>query len=245
MKILDHQPWRGTFPLAPFFQKFYRLKSAKGKKRVFMLTDFRASFYTVSVTYTWIGYILDRVDNDLYNCLVFFDILERARPRSVSADQLPQFDAHLTTIDVMSLIIFCNILMDDIARFLGFLFWGESKPRTGSFNDLKKTIQNFDGRGMQQLKNIIQNANWFDDLKELRDKPIVHKGEREPSAIKKGQEAGVWLRYVEKGRIKERFCSNRTIDNLCNNIYGFLADLNNHLCAIFDLLPIEVNQIPR
>lgn len=227
--------------MSSFREKLYEMKSAEDRKRILMRTDFRVSFNTVLVTYIWIGHILKRIDNELSNDLAFLETLRLVeRGVHVTVNDLPPSDPNLTNIDIMSLIIFSNILMDDIARFLNFLFWGESKPKTKNFDVLKKTIGNFDGCGLEKLKQIIQNTSWYEQLKELRDKPIVHKGKKDISIGGKGQTIGIWLRYIRDGKIKEWFYANTDIDKLCGNMLRFLTDLNTFLCQNFESLPIKV-----
>lgn len=78
------------------------------------------------------------IDNDLYNDLEFHKKLRLvSQGVRVTVDELPPSNPHLTNIDIVSLIVFLNILMDDTARFLKFLFRGESTPKTKNFDKLK------------------------------------------------------------------------------------------------------------
>jgi len=240
-KILEFEHWIGSFPLNPFFQKLNESNSAEGKRRVLILTKFRVSLFTILITYTWIGFILKRIDNDLYNDSEFLKKLQLAsQGAKVTADELPPSNVHLTNIDITSLIIFLNILMDDVTRFLKFLFKGKSTPQTKSFDKLKKTINNFEGQKLEELNRIIQDTDWYKELKDLRDKPIVHKGDKDSAIGRHGKRIGVYLRYVEERKIREKFISNLEIDMICENVYRFLKELNEFLCKNFDLLPLEV-----
>ena len=141
-KILKFKPWIGAFPLSPFLNKLDELKSAEGNRRILILMKFRVSLFTILNTYTWIGFILKRIDNDLYNDLEShkkFQLVSKGV--RVTADEMPPSNPFLTNIDIVSLIVFVNILMDDIARFLRFLFRGESTPKTKNFDKLKKTMR--------------------------------------------------------------------------------------------------------
>jgi len=143
MNILKSGSWISSFPLKPFLEKLHALKSAKGERRILILTRFRVSIYTILTTYTWIGFIQNRIDNDMYNNLEFIKKLDLVRQGvRVTVDELPPSNAHLTHIDITSLIIFLNILMDDVTRFLKFLFKGGFIPKTKSFDKFKKTINN-------------------------------------------------------------------------------------------------------
>lgn len=240
-KILKFKPWLNSFPLNSFKNKIDKLKSAEGKRRILILTNFRISLHTILITYTWIRSILKRIDNDLYNDLELLKKLQLvSQGVRVTADELPPFNVHLTNIDITSLIIFLNILMDDVTRFLKFLFIGESRPKTKNFDKLKKTMNNFEGEKLEELNIIIQNIDWYKELKDLRDKPIVHKGERASGIGRDGNRIGIYLRYIQARKIREKFISNLEIDIICENVYHFLNDLNEFLCKNFDYLPLEV-----
>lgn len=243
MNILKSNSWIGSFPLNPFLEKLHALKSAEGERRVLILTRFRVSIYTILTTYNWIGFIQNRIDNDLYNNLEFFKKLDLvSQGVRVTADELPPSNAHLTHIDITSLIIFLNILMDDVTRFLKFLFKGGFTPKTKSFDKLKKTINNLQGQNFEELNKIIQDTDWYEELKDLRDKPIVHKGERDSGIGRHGNNIGIYLRYIQDQKIKEKFISNLEIDIICENVYHFLENLNVYLCKNFDYLPLKLKK---
>ena len=245
MKILKIKPWLGAFPLSPFFKKINELKSAEGKRRIFILVKFRSSFWTILTTYTWIGFILKRIDNDLYNDLEHQKKIRIASQGvRVTVDELPPSNISLTNIDIVSFIIFINILMDDIARFLKFIFIGNSIPKTKNFDKLKKDINNFEDHNLEELNKIIQNTDWYIELKDLRDKPIIHQGGKESSLGTQGDIIGIYLRYTQNRKIREKFMSNLEVDIICDNIYNFLKDLNEFLCENFDYLPLEVHTRP-
>lgn len=242
-KILKCKPWIGSFPLGLFLEKLNELKTAEGKRGILILTKFRVSLFTILITYTWIGFILKRIDNDLYNDLEFHKKLRLASQGvRVTADELSPSNPHLTNIDIVSLIVFLNILMDDIARFLKFLFRSESTPKTKNFDKLKKTMNNLEGQKLEELNRIIQNTDWYQELKELRDKPIVHKGQKDSGIGIQGERIGIYLRYIQDRKIRETFISNLEIDRICENVYDFLKSLNEFLCRNFDYLPLEATK---
>ena len=242
-KILDHTSWIGSFPLSPFLNKLDELKSAEGKRRILILTKFRVSLYTILTTYTWIGFIIKRIDDDLYNDLECHKKLQLvSQGVRVTADELPPSNPFLTNIDIVSLFVFFCILMDDIARFLRLLMRGESTPKTKDFDKFKKTLDNCEGQKLEELNRIIQNTDWYQDLKDLRDHPIVHRGDKNSGIGIHGESIGIYLRYVEKKKIKETFISNRDIDGICENVHVFLKGLNEFLCRNFDFLPLEVTK---
>ncbi|MHC3128782.1 MAG: hypothetical protein IBV52_01715 [Candidatus Bathyarchaeota archaeon] len=242
-KILKIKPWIGSFPLSPFLKKLDELKFAEGNRRILILTKFRVSLYTILTTYTWIGFILKRIDNDLYNDLEShkkFQLVSKGV--RVTADEMPPSNPFLTNIDIVSLIVFFCILMDDIARFLRLLMRGESTPKTKDFVIFKKTLDSFEGQKLEELNRIIQNTDWYQALKDLRDHPIVHRGDKNSGIGIHGESIGIYLRYVEDKKIKETFISNLEIDKICENVYGFLKGLNEFLCRNFDYLPLEVTK---
>lgn len=242
-KILKFKPWIGSFPLSPFLKKLDELKSAEGNRRILILMKFRVSLFTILNTYTWIGFILKRIDNDLYNDLEShkkFQLVSKGV--RVTADEMPPSNPFLTNIDIVSLIVFVNILMDDITRFLRFLFRGESTPKTKNFDKLKKTMNNLEGQKLEELNRIIQNTDWYQELKDLRDEPIVHRGDKDSGIGISGERIGIYLRYIKDRKIRETFISNLEIDKICENVYGFLKGLNEFLCRNFDYLPLEVTK---
>jgi len=79
-------------------------------------------------------------------------------------------------------------------------------------------------------------------LKDLRDKPIVHKGEKDSGIGRHGNNIGISLRYIQDRKIKEKFISNLDIDIICENVYHFLDNLNVYLCKNFEYLPLKVEK---
>jgi hypothetical protein len=142
--------------LKPFLEKLYELKTVTGKRRILILNKFRISLNTFLTIYTWIGFILGRIDNELHNASEHLNKLELVEKGIiVSADELPPLRLHLINIDIISLIMFLNILMDDVTRFLDFLFIGKSKPQTKDFDKFKKTVSSFEGQQLEEMNRII------------------------------------------------------------------------------------------
>ena len=50
---------------------------------------------------------------------------------------------------------------------------------------------------------------------------------------------GIYLRYIQDRKIRETYISNLEIEKMCENIYGFLKDLNEFLSSNFNHLPLE------
>jgi hypothetical protein len=240
MRVLKCEFWLRSFPLGPFLARIIELETARGKRSVLILPDFRVSLFSIRTIFIWISHILTRIDNDLDNALTFHKKTESADEGIPIDELLPLMNPSMTNIDVISLIIFLNILMDHVARFLKFLFRSESTPKTKSFYDLKKSLKDFKSPRLLELNKIIQDTDWFQNLKNLRDHPIIHRGEKHSQIGIHKERIGIHLRYVENRMVKNVFLSNLEIDKICKNIYHFLEDLNEYLCTNFDYLPLEV-----
>lgn len=243
MKILKSESWWSSFPLNPFKGKIEKIKIVDGKRRILILGKFHVSLWTIMNTYVWIREVLRRTDDNFSNDLEFHKKTDLASQGiRVKADELPPSNLLLTCIDVVSLVVFLNFLMDDVARFLHFLFIGNSVPKTNNFEQLKKSISSFKGTKITKLIDIIQNTPWYDELKILRDKPIVHHRNLTSGIGLIGNEIGIHLQYVQNQKILGKFISNLEIDRFSNNVYHFLIDLNEYLCDNFDYLPLEVQK---
>lgn len=231
-KIVDYDSWRGKWPLRLFWEKLGALdfKDLESTRRVLMKTKFRVSYNTILTIYTWIGCILERLDSEM-SIWLEPELKNRLR-----------VNPHLINLDIISLILFCSILMESIPRFLGSLLSSRRRPKTGSFANFKKTIKDYEGVGLEELKKVIENTTWFEELKELRDKPIAHRGHHYAQIGTIGERVGIWLLYIKNGKLKEKFYSNLEINELCQKIHHFLEDLNKFLCDNFDLLPIRITK---
>ena len=245
MKVLKCEPCLGlSFPLTTFLKKLENIKTAEGKRHILVLTKFRVRLWTIIIDYNYVSEILRRIDNDLYNDLEYMKKLRLVDSGiRVKADELPPANLYLTNIDIMSLIIFLNFMMDDIARFLHFLFKGNCVPETKSFAFLKKSVSKFEGNKLEKLIEIIRNTAWYDELIILRDKPIVHHRHLPgPGIGVTGNEIGIHLHHIQDNKIVEKFLSNLEINQLSSNVSRFLVDLNAYLCNNFNCLPLEVSK---
>jgi hypothetical protein len=236
MNILKSDYWIGSFPLNPFLKKLHALKSVEEERNFFSSVRFGVSTSTMLTTYTWIGFILNRIDEDFSCNLEFFKKLDLVN-QGVAVDKLPPHKANLINIDIISLIIFFNILMDDVMHFLGFLFKGQITPDMKSFFHFKNSLGKLkiQGQNSEELKSIILNTDWYEDLKKMRDKHIVHKGVKDSGISSQG----IYLRYINNKRIEEKFISNLEIDIMCENVFNFLEKLNMWLFKNLDNLPLK------
>ena len=247
MKILNHHPWFGTYPLKPFFIKIWELGLSKGNSRFISKQELRISLSTVNVTYTWITNILMRIDNELNNHLEFSKIIGLL-PESVpvSIDNLPPDSATLANLDINSLVIFLHILMDDISRFMEYLFVENNIAKQGKFLSFKKSIDTCEGDKIEELNEIVQRTKWYGELNDLRRLPAVHMGVRIGGIEVRGENVGVYFRHYKgkkgkKRKLKSKYISNLEIDDLCDNVHSFLEELNEFLCVNLDHLPLCIN----
>ena len=241
MKILNHRPWFGTFPLEPIHIKIWELSRSEGNSRFISKHKLRISLSTVNVTYTWITNILMRIDDELNNHLEFTKKI-RLLPEGVpvSFDELPPASSHLVNLDINSLIIYLHILMDDVSRFMEYLFVENRLLKHDKFLRLKNSINNYEGDRIEELNTIIQKTKWYNELNQLRKQPVVHTGVKIGGIEVRGETVGVYLRHFigKKNRLKSKFISNLEIDEMCDNVHSFLNELNEFLCTNFDYLPL-------
>ena len=146
-----------------------------------------------------------------------------------------------TNVDSVSLLLFGRILMDKIARLLHDVLRGNKIPSCNRFQDWRKKIKKFEGEGISELKKLVLKANWFEDLKNLRDDYVVHHGFSESSLGTHGNDIGIHLHSYRK-RCKDVFVNVEKISELFQEIWLFMSSLNSFLCSSLDLLPIEIHQ---
>jgi len=225
--VLKDILWSGHFPLADFRKKIVDLKpgQVEGRRRVLIKPIFKLHLESVISLYTWIGFILKRMD------IILSKSLEEEFPSQI----------HYLNIDIMSFIVFCHIMMDKIARLFDYLLWGQSKPKTRDFRRFKDDISNYTGNKLEDLKKIIEKISWYKEFDDVRDDPIVHKGYHQSALQRMGKRIGIILGHINgNGKYHENFYSDIEIKKLSINILKFLADINNFLCENFDFIPLEV-----
>lgn len=238
-KILTITPWGGSFPLNQFRLKMG--KTDQSNPELANQGNLRVNFDSILTIFTWIGVILERIDNNLDNDIRHQQKLREAlQGKRVKYTELPPSDINKTCIDVVSLILFLNILMDDVSRFLRFIFKGAQCPRTKGFHQLRKDLGKFQGTHVSELNGIIQSTTWYPNLKDLRDKNIVHKGEKSSMIGTNLDEIGIFIRYIENRKVHEEYFSNKKVDYYCQNVHSFLTNLNYFLVKYYDELPLEV-----
>ena len=237
IKILDYESWLGKWPLQPFMEKLDELKpqELKGTKRyVLVLMEFRVLISDILSFFRYIGAILKRLNDNTLKCLEPDLTPKRGK-------EFPFGVISLMNIDLISFVLFARILMDKISPLLSKIVVGGDKPSKNRFNDWRKKIDKYEGNGLEELKKIICNANWFDELKNLRDDYVVHHGLFFHNIVFADSKLGFQLRSQLKK--EEVFLSIEKVKEVSQNIFQFLEELNKFLCDKIDLLPIEINKI--
>ncbi len=245
MRVLNHSPWIGTFPLNPFHEKIYEKKSPEKEQNLPITPFLRIAFSTVLLSYTLTTRIIERIDNDMANFIEFRKIFQLVRSGvSVSYNEMPLDSAHLMNLDIHSLIIFLDILLDDTSRFLEYLFIESHFLNFGSFLQLKNSLKSYGGERVEELSEIFKRTDWYEELNKLRNKPVVHTGVKGGGVGTEGDQVGIYLRTrTKKNKISEaKFMSNVEIDRVCDNVHSFLNELNSFLCQNFESLPLKVRK---
>lgn len=240
-KILDYHSWIGKWPLGPFEDKLSKLdpQKLKGSKRYkLVLMGFRALLWDILNFLRYIGFIIKRLNDNFLKCLN----PDLTPKRGIEFARTGGFgNIWAINVDLISFIFFSRILMDKISRLLFNIVDGGNKPSSKSFQDWRKKIGKYDGEGLGELRKIIENADWFDELKTLRDDYIVHHGFQLAHIAVSENQLGMDLRSSSKE--KEVFYTIESIQKLSQKMYEFLEDLNKFLCDNFDLLPIRITKI--
>jgi hypothetical protein len=242
MRVLNHTPWGGAFPLSHFNKKIHEFEVVDERQNVLKNLYFQYSLGTVSTTYQWLVNIIERIDENFFNVIPHSKILARvSQGDRIHYDELPPIKVPVINLDVYSLIIFLDILLDDTSRFLEYLFIEPHFLKFGCFKDLKYSMNKCGGERIEELNKIIQSTDWYLELNKLRNQPVVHIAARQNMIERRGDNVGIYLRTrTSKYKISEiKFMSNLVIDELCDNVHSFLKELNNFLCNNFDYLPME------
>ena len=220
----------------------FRMYSASPKK--FPLADFEQKWIdnrlhmsgvTSSIRVNLFGGTLSDLNQFFTYILVILDRLKDGINIWLKSSRLSSINLTFINLDFITLLMFCRIFMDKIARFMcqKDIMHGTKIPKHRSFREFKKTLMKYDDNKLEKLQNIINKTNWFEELKELRDDYIVHHGWAINQIMLKGF-------VLTSHRKEEKKISFKYIDELYENIYNFLVDLNNYLCVNIDLLPIEI-----
>lgn len=154
-------------------------------------------------------------------------------PKSEPEDDL-FYVLSLVNLDFTSFILLTRILMDKVARLLYNISKGD-RPSIKRFVDWKKKILKDEVIVPPNLKKLIVNTPWFDELKDVRDDYVVHDGY---TAYGVKNWNTLILRSITDGT--EIHYDTTKIQKLCDDIPNFLDNLNNFLCDYFEILPVEI-----
>ncbi len=220
-------PVKPSWPLAPFHDKLREMDSTKIKKdsiRWFLISaDFHAFNAEMLSFFDMIRLIKARIDENV---------------RGAIKDPYPFQYIGPINVDFFSYIIFCRILMDKIARLLCKTSSGGHKPSCVRFEDWRKKIGKYEGKGIEKIKTVIENATWFKDFKDLRDDYAVHHGWVISHLGRNGDEISIEVNtYQKKDPIRITYTD---IEKIHDNIVSFLEELNRVLCNNFEQIPFEM-----
>jgi len=235
-KILDYECWLVGSPLGQFLSRLDELRPQalkETKREVLVLTRFRVCIWEITAFSRYLGWILERLSDD------FSKFLEP--DLTPSHGKTVEFWATIypVNLDFISFILFARILMDKISSLLHMIVVGEDKPSEISFYDWRKRVGDYEGEGLEELKKIINDADWFDELKDVRDDYIVHHGMLlSPSIGIVGEQ--IELRFYSHTRKRDVAFTIKKIQKLSDDIHQFLEDLTGFLCDNLDLLPITI-----
>lgn len=229
--VLDYVSWLGEFPLSPFQEKLDSLipEELEGTDRYeLVLMRFRMLIGDLLVMYRLIGQIIRRLDRDFIN-------LQKKdyTPKSEPEDDM-FYVLSLINLDFISYLLFSRILMDKVARLLYSVTKGE-RPSINRFVDWKKKISKEQRIVPSELKELIINTPWFDELKDVRDDYVVHNGYALHGIS--NWDTIILRSITNNSEIKYDITR---IQNMCDDISGFLEKLNNYLCVNFEKLPIKI-----
>ena len=231
----DYNKWLTIFPLEPFKLKLKSLSNAEpqnARLKPFFSTTFFFQIIDITQMFRIIGYILRRLNEDFINLqpLTDFDGL------TVKGSEELITDMSLTTLDFTSLIIFLNMLMEKAARLLHSSSTGD-KPSNFSFNDWKEKISKDKIIVPATLGEIVSSTPWFDDLRELRVKYVIHHNFSICAISEKNE---IRIRSSLKD-YKEEKLSIEDMQKISNEVYDFFVTLSGYLCDNVNTLPIRIN----
>ena len=233
-KILKSTPWRGNSPLDKLNSVFYFTTNPCVKFQKFRLT-----FEAIKTPYQWISLVLERMDSDLYSSL---DLLNgnhgASKGENVDHYELLLNKSLETNVDIITLMLFITILMDELARLIKFSIIGTRRPETNNFQSLKETLPNFKGKHISEFNNIIQDTDWYSNLEDLRDYSIS-QSDKENILINEGEEIGVVLRFMVDGKSNKKFITNSIIDEYSEQAYNFLEKISIFLETNVEDLPLR------
>lgn len=237
--VLDYTNWLAGDPMGPFFEKLNTLDPESVRETVrfkFVTFGFRGLYFDIVIMFRLIGQIMRRLNRDIVN-------LGKPTPKKWSPSD-PEDDLFnalsLVKVDFTSLIIFLGILLEKGARLLHNITTG-NRPSSIRFSKWRNDIKNGKYIVPTDLKELMINANWYDEFDKLRNKYTIHWGYSVGSIVKFISSISIQLlsHYKEDAEI---IYDVNDINKLCNDILNFFTEFNDFLCNNFDLFPIRITK---
>lgn len=229
---INWKKWLSS-PMGPFLDKLRTMKPDEvldTKRYRLVLMKFHVKIWDIISYGNKIGWILKRLDEDVK---LILDSRKKGA-LDITFGTLPY-----ASIDIDSFLIFSRILMDKIARILYDIIDCRKKPSETSFHEWRKSIDKYEGEHFEGFRQLLNNADWFTDLKDLRDDYVTHSGISIGGVILDGT---ISFQLVTKLKGKQKIISLDEIITLSEQLYSFLQDFNRILCAHFNILPIKVTK---
>lgn len=227
--LFDYSKWFKSNP----FRQLYNLTLPDIKKSNFPKRFFKKwnRFIIPDVIYfqRFLVQTLNRIDDNAIK--VCYNDFTTIQFEKLNLFQLAAFDA--LKIDMTTYLLYSKIYMNKIAKVLSlFTHNGYSSDSFNSwYINSDKIIE-------PDLKNIIKNAKWFENVKFMRDKYIVHNAWSDGSIIIHPVITLRFFSYVKN--FLEKRISIIDIYNLDNNMHNFSHKLNDYLCKNLNKIPIKV-----
>ena len=221
--------WYGHFPLSSLKKKIHELKPSDiedDKKKILLSHKFKFFLDSMSCIYNFIGFIMQKLDDNISKAL-----------RESFPSQIYNIN-----IDVYSLVLFSHILMDKIPYLVDYLVMGETKPKIKNFTSFKKEILKCKGEKIDELIEIINRTNWYEQLDFIRDKAVVHKGQQTAELGRTYDQIGIYFHWYENNELKEKFFTIEDIRKLAIDILIFLNEINDFFYDKFYNLPLYIQK---
>lgn len=245
---------RKEYYLSRFVEKLLRsstktqIREWRVKKMRLYNKDLRHLFHDIAL-------IVSRINRDgsrFNRREELFDIAHNRSWTDSEEEEMENLDliVDFFLLDVRSLLIFINVFMDKLARFLALFITknGEqiSQRSFYSFQDVLAKLEGDEIRNFSQLVNDY--TRWFKDVKKWRDQFVIHDpGAGGAIVFKDGRAyAALTRREGGEGEPKYIIMDSRAedipvdrIDEILYQLKEFLKVLDEYLCSHINTLPIE------
>lgn len=157
-------------------------------------------------------------------------------------------NVELFCLDTASVLVFVNIFMDKMAKFLGQLIKAE-RVRTKSFGHFMNDLRKLKADKIRELIQLIdEHTKWFVDFKNMRNVFVVHHPGAGRAVEFLDSKAFVVLTTAKEGtkeanhvlmNSKAKGISIDDIDDSLERLKSLLKKLNEFLCENLGSLPIK------